>query len=50
MFVTGVTRCEAGTRLKPGVKQMIMKGNTIVSSGQHQHSGGTRRVGVVSLP
>jgi len=36
-------------RVKPGVKQMTMKGNTVVASGQQQHPGGKIRVGMVQL-
>ena len=32
MFVTRVRRVEAGMRLKPEVKQMDMRGNTVVAS------------------
>ena len=47
MFVTSVRRSEVGMRLKPGVKQMIMKGNTVVASGRQQHARGKTRVDMV---
>jgi hypothetical protein len=46
-FVASVRRSEAGMRLKPGVEQMIMEGNTGGASGQQQHSGGPTRVDMV---
>lgn len=40
MFVTSVRKPEVVMRVKPGVKQMTMKGNTVIASGQHQHPRG----------
>ena len=45
MFAASVRRSEAGMRLKPGVEQMIMRGNTAVANGQQQHPVSTTRVG-----
>jgi flagellar biosynthesis regulator FlbT len=36
-FVASVRRSEVGMRLKPGVEQIIMEGNTVVASAQQQH-------------
>lgn len=47
MFVISVRRPEAGMHVKPGVKQMVMKGNTVFASGQQQHSRGETCVGMV---
>lgn len=47
MFVISVRRPEAGMHVKSGVKQMVMKGNTVFASGQQQHSRGETCVGMV---